>query len=437
VDSGSGQAEKASNKVVDQETTPSTLPGLVIHLNRKRNFGQHTLFLLREFVALFVWAYAIVKVFIFDVDLYVVRDFLANWEWVLRYRLFVLVGLVAVVWLITGRKRWVPLWGLYILFYPLILLCWRLPVLVFKAKSWNLALAVFDSTVSFIKSFKYNFISGALFLVAAVVVLVSRNRWLLLPSVLGVAVILVLAYIVVFFRISRASSVFQILSRLLTRAGRRTPRFLGVDFSVDKSIRDLPVAQLDSSQLALWTGALERSVLFNRFCLYAARKLRDFESSAFIYVSPVSAILGLVILTVVSFALMNYGVFKVSNRLFEYAALPSIFTFVYYSFYKLVFGSVKEVSPVMLLSQVLAMIESFFGLVLTVILGTLLFTVRSKRRTDELSKAIRNFEERGDEMEGFIRDEFKVRDIVEATAELEKNKASMIRIIYWFTEGMS
>ena len=185
-----------------------------------------------------------------------------------------------------------------------------------------------------------------------------------------------------------------------------------------------------------WTTSLQMSVLFNRICLFAAKKLRDYQSSGLNVVSYVLTILMLIVLTIFSFAVINYGLFKIDANLFGYSTTLNFFTFFYYSFNNLLFNSIIEISPNMPVSQTVSMIESFFALFLVVIFISLLFSIRSQRHTEELNDVIEVIKDQGKDMEGFIKDEYKINSIDDAIAELEKLKAGMTKFIYKITESL-
>src|SRR5215207_8408620 len=96
--------------------------------------------LVREVLAIFVWGYVITKLFIFDIDNFLVERFIPNYAWLLNYKFFIIIVITSIIWLIT-KNRQIILWSLFVLFYPLIIFLWRIPALIFKRKSWNVAFA--------------------------------------------------------------------------------------------------------------------------------------------------------------------------------------------------------------------------------------------------------------------------------------------------------
>jgi hypothetical protein len=171
--------------------------------------------LLREVIAASFWIYVLLKLFIFDIDVYLVNKYLPDYAWLLNFKFFILIGTIAIIWLVTKNKH-ILSWSLYILFYPVILLLWKIPFFVFKQKSWIFAFALINAVISFFKSIKYNFIVFALFLASFAVVFGFSNEKLLWPAILVLFIILSLIYIHRFILVFKPSSVFQIHMKIFS-----------------------------------------------------------------------------------------------------------------------------------------------------------------------------------------------------------------------------
>ena len=144
--------------------------------------------------------------------------------------------------------------------------------------------------------------------------------------------------------------------------------------------------------------------------------------------SDISLLL-LIIITIISFASINYGLYKINNEFYKVSATPTFFTFFYYSCNNFVYNSIQEIIPFEPISQAISMIEFFFAILLGAILISLFFSVINDKHTDELNKLIEAIEKEGESMEGFIKDEYKL-NIEEAISELGKLKANLIDFIY-------
>lgn len=386
---------------------------------------------IRETLAILFWTYILIKLFAFDIDVFLMSKFLPEYVWLLNLKFFILIGGIALIWLVT-KNKYILSWSLYVFFYPAITFLWKIPFFIFKQRSWILAFAFINSIISFFKSIKYNFITFALFLVSLSIIFSFSNEKLLWPASAIILVFLLITYIYRFVLVFKPSSIFQVYIKIFSGIRKR-----GVSvFALDESIKNLPVESLDQKQMETWTANLQMSVLFNRVCLFAAKKLRDYQNSGLNVISYVLTILVLIVLTVFSFAAINYGLFKIDSGLFSYSATPNFFTFFYYSFNNLLFNSIREITPILPISQTVSMIEYFLALFLVVIFVSLVFSVRSQRHTEELNELIKEIAGQGKDMEGFIKDEYKINSIDDAMVELEKLKAGMIKFIYKITESI-
>lgn len=387
----------------------------------------------REILAISFWFYVFIKLFVFDFDVYLATKFLPEYVWFLDLKFFILIGLIAIVWLFTKNKH-IGLWFAFIISYPLILAFWRIPVFLYKQESWILAFALINAIISFFRSIRFIFIGSSFFLVSVAIVISSSNKSLLWLANGIILALLLLAYVHRFVLVFRPSSIFQVHIKLFTgirEHGKKT------FFVLDESIKSLPVASLDKGQLEKRTSNLQLSVLFNRTCLFTARKLRDYQNSGLNTISGILTVLLLILLTIVSFAAINYALYKIDPGLFEVSVSQAgFFIFFYYSFNNLLFNSIKEVVPIMPISQAASMAESFLAFFLVVIFVSIILSVRSQRYSEELNQAIDRIENEGMDMERFIRTEYSVGGIDDAILELEKVKATFISFIFKISKNI-
>lgn len=416
--------EKALEQINDKEI----MPQLLDHKNGIIGYMGNVI---REIISITFWSYALIKLFIYDIDTFLIGKYLPAHSWLLNLKFFIIIGLLAVIWLIT-KNKYILSWSAYILFYPLIILLWKIPFFVFKQQNWVLTFAFINAIISFFRSIKYNFITSALFLVSLAIVFSFSDERLLWFAVTVILVLLIITYVSRFILVFKPSSIFQIHIKIFSAIRKHGTS----SFSLDENIKNLPLESLDQKQLEKWITNLQMSVLFNRLCLFAARKLTDYQNSGLNVISYVLTILLLVILTIISFASINYGLYKIGSNFFEFNSIPTFFTFFYYSFNNLLFNSVQELTPIAQMSQSMSMVESFFSLFLIAIFVSLLLSVRSQRHTEELKDVIKGIEEEGRSMEQFIKTEYKFKNIEDAIAELEKLKAGLINFIYQISKNI-
>src|SRR5258707_10132299 len=79
--------------------------------------------LIRELVALFLWLYVITKLFVYDLDVYVVDHYAPGARWIIDFKFFIIIGIWAACFILFRRNR-ILLWSTYVIFYPLVILLW-------------------------------------------------------------------------------------------------------------------------------------------------------------------------------------------------------------------------------------------------------------------------------------------------------------------------
>jgi len=326
------------------------------------------------------------------------------------------------------------LWYLFVLlFYPLLFLFIRIPYWIFKKKSWNLAFLFINGMISYFRSFKYNFIFLTIYLIALALLFNSNNPSMIWISLVLILILILISYFQAFVFVFKPSAIFQVYLKIFS--GFR--KFSSFTFKIDDEIKNLPVQNLNQQQLQKWTSSLQMVVLCNRLCLYSVKKLRDYSNSGLNIVSYILNVIWLFVFTVISFAAINFGLYRINKNYFV-TDLYSLgfFNFVYYSFNRMFNSAVKDVDCNLLVSQTSAMLQSFMALLLIAILITLFFSVRAQKHTDELNDVIKGIKAEGKIYEGFIMDEFKIKSIEEAITELNRVKAGLIQFIFSISENL-
>jgi hypothetical protein len=135
-------------------------------------------------VGILVWAYVPLKVLVADVDEIVVGALAPAALPLLAYRfLFYLMVAVLVVVLL---RSW-PLYVGYVTLFPFVVLFWKLPRFYIRHRSWPLLLGTLQAMSSLFSDFRYNFMTKSLAFVAGVLIVTTGVWWLVLPSALYVA----------------------------------------------------------------------------------------------------------------------------------------------------------------------------------------------------------------------------------------------------------
>jgi hypothetical protein len=372
-----------------------------------------------DLVAILFWLYAIVKLFVFDVDVYIVSLANSDLVWLLNYKFLFLIGSVVVAMLATGSLV-LALAVAYVAFFPFVILFWKIPRFVWKQKSWLLAFAILNTIIGFFRSFRRDFISSALFLASAILILNWSNQYVLYASSLIVFALMVLAYSLAFTRAFKPSAIFQTYTKIFPLIKN------GSFLKVDESVRNLPVELMTTKELELRTTSLQNLVLYNRACLLISKKLRDYQQSGANVASYVLSLVILLLFSVMSFALINYALYRIDSSLYQFTySKESFFAFIYYSAGSM-FYAANGLVPAGLLSQLVI-----------VILITVIFSLRNERYSNQLDNVIASMVSESRTAEAMLLSEFNLSGIDSAIDAFQKAKAGMIGFIIYLTKNLN
>ena len=371
-----------------------------------------------------VWIFLTIKLFVYDIDLYLIHQIAPGLSSLIKYKALVIASIISVAWIYLGQSRLFSLIS-YISFFPFILIFWKAPVFLYKRKSWNLVFACLDAITSCYVSMKYNFITLTIFSICILLTFISNDRIVLTVSALTMLSLISLSYFRRLYFVLKPSRIYTCLNTVFHEFNKHSES----SFRLQEELRSLSIQTMSEDQLKKWTGNLESSVLYNRFCLFSARKLRNYQKSGMNIVAYILMVFILIFMTVISFAAINMNLYKINPSLFEIKGNPGFFNFFYYSFNNLIFNSIPEIIPSGTYSQSALMIQAFFAAFLLAITISLIFSFRAQKHTEELDEAIKSIEAEGERMELVIRDDYRINNIEQAIIELENMKSSTIKII--------
>ena len=358
----------------------------------------------RQPLAVVFWIYLLIKVFIYDIDIYLIDRFFPGFTWIIQFKFPILAGLVALIWLFTKNGK-VLFWLFYILLYPLVVVLWNIPRFLYKTGSWTLVFAFLNTVISFLKSVKYSFIIFATFVVSTSVILFTSNS----SAVYSGIGILTLSLLVIFlnrFRVVfKPSTLYQVHSKLtswLLDYSKKT-------FGVEKEIKELSPDKIEAVgeiRLQKWAGNLQALILYNRGCYFLSTKLEEYQKSRANIVFYILNFLFLIAVSVFIFTLINFGLHKINPNHFSIESAPSFFMFFYYSASSLFGHSITEIVPITTISRIFSLLEIFSTFLLIGILFTIILSVRNDKEIAEMRTAINEVKKMGDEMEDFIESEY-------------------------------
>lgn len=383
-----------------------------------------------EVVALVLWIYFFVKLFVFDFDTYLMEKFIPEYAWVLNFKFFIFLGLLGFTFLFARSLSSLKRVG-FVVAYPVIILFWRMPKAILQQKSWILIFAAVSGIVNFFRAFRGNIIVATIILISCAAISVFDGATILWVAAAALLLSISSIYIRTILSAFRPTTIFKFYINALPPIRNHFTTTL----RLDDEIRDIPKANLDDAQLKVWATKLETPVLINRLYLFLAKKFREYQQSPAPFVAGVLSIFALFFLTMAVFSFIHYSIYKIDNAAFETSVIPSFFSFVWYSFNTLMFNFIKELVPVSAIARTVWMVEATFALFLITIIVSLFFSVRSQRHASDIDDVIVALTAESQELEKFIKKEYQIDSLESAMAELDRLQAGIIKIIMWLTNN--
>lgn len=338
-----------------------------------------------------VWAYALTKLFVGDFDLDLLHVALPQVAWLLDFRFFIALGVLALLLLLFKVRR-VGLGLLYVWAYPLVILLWKVPAFLIKHRS-KLALlgaAGLTGAISALYSLAARsrrfFIAFALGCISGLIIVFSDTLWLTVFGMLTMAVTLVWWLVV---------TAVDVL---------RTPKFIRAQEKLLKKILAWKVVenlitpeQPDRVSLRAWTAedakkyinSAGTALLAWRLLRFWAYALDQYRRGPSIVLTNAAIALGMIVTSILSFALINYAAFLIDPSGFHHLGRPDAATFLYYSFAGMYGGEIAALTPVGGLAVIAKLLTGFVGLACIggLVVSTFL-NFRASRADDSSTSAI-------------------------------------------------
>ena len=366
------------------------------------------------------WVYVFVKVFVFDVDAVVLGG-------LARYRFFIFVAVA--MWLVlTIRKTWPILATFaYILCFPLVVIFWKVPKLLYKTKSPIAFMTAANAVTSVFADLKRAVIVGGVIAFSALVVVTSYNGYLLTAAALALAVVLVMAL----YRTIQASVVPNRFLQVQQKAIRRAldAKFMRTLLAPTVEFRDVEVEKFTQGQQAALIQDLGNSVLSHRLLNFWAYQLERYRRSPASVLLNGLAYLWLLFRTVMGLTLMNVALYHADAHAYVHKSAPTFLEFVRYVIAGLYGSEIQAMQPKSQLANALAVATFAVGVVVlgSAILSSFL-SFRASRDDSEIQSVIGEIKREGETLDQQVRENFDV-SVPEAIQRLDELKFGLMSLI--------
>lgn len=387
--------------------------------------------LLLDLIATLFWTYVILKVFFLDVDREIVDGLFPGHDWIIDLRFLAFLGIAALSVLMVGPRKTL-LGGSYVLLFPFIVVCWKLPKLLYKSKSWVSLFAVIHIVASILANVRYVVLATAAGAFAGVIVLLADNPYLLGLAMILITAMLLLALIRTLRFSAQPASFIGIQEKALSRV--RKSSNLPQIAAVADELRDSQVERFNAQQQMQFLGNLQTAVLIQRLPLFWAYQLDQYRRSPVPVLFTGLAYAWLVLQAIVGLAFLNYALYKIDPNAFQYVDPPGLIVFARYAVSSLSGSEIGAIQPESGIANLLFLGATALGVIFLIgfVIG-LFLSFRQKSQDAALRETIRGFKEQSRELDRQLSREYEVVSVEEALERLEELRAGLLGIITFFS----
>jgi hypothetical protein len=373
-----------------------------------------------DVLGLLLWTYLFLKVFVADIDRLAVESIAPSGGWIVNYRALLYLGFIAAMAL-TFRRRWLAY--LYVIFFPVVVIGWKIPRFFYRHRSWPLFLGSIQAIVSVSTDLRYNVSTKAVALIASLLILLTNSWPLLILSSIYLSALLVWSFVRTFRRTFTSTS-FTSLQRTWIRRIVDSSSFKTFVALKDEYKRPgvVEYASADAHQLAT---TMSIAIAANKLMYLWAYQLDRYRSRY----SPGLVFNGLsfawvFLSTVTGLALINLAVFKFAPGQYVVHSAPSLLSFLVYTLAR--GGGIEGVGQIALVIQLVTAIT--LGLVIVSLLLHVVMTIRRERDEAATKELVADLKVSAQELESRFKQEYEV-GVNEAWRRLQELKAGFATLI--------
>lgn len=390
----------------------------------KNKAGTQILWWIRECIAFCLWTFLFIKVLIYDVDVALAKALPPQIELVLRFKFFAILGLIALLWLVLGNRRFFRSVA-YVLFFPVVILLWKLPKLLFK--NWVMLLVFTPAIHSLISNFRMNFILSVSALLAGLVIVVSDSTYALITAMTFMAFYLCRHGAKKIKMAFQPASVFANVANIIRQVWesyekKTLPGQIQIESKLDPASDAYSQKALEHLKDVYFINGIFQGIVFKLKQSGVSRKLDIYFISSLLYAA---------LLTVVIFAFEFLGLEKIQPGSFGASPSPGYWDFLGLSFSTLMTAGISPLVPKTTAAQIMSHSELVVALLLLVILVFVILTIFREKFREDAEQAITELKKGAEVIENHISAHYKL-SIEDAERKLMAKHGATVNILRQF-----
>ena len=356
---------------------------------------------LKESIFLILWTIIFIKLFVLDIEAFLIEKYLPEFDFILPYRFVFYLFILVLIWYALKNKSFFKNF-FYFLGFPFYVLIWKLPKIllwkipsyIFKRRQWILMYSYLNSIINHFYNFRFNIFKILLLLLSIILTFKANSNAFLTITLLSQLFLLIVLIYDKFKVAFQPIGLFKLnleLSKLKDKEKKK-------DFfdTLISEIEDADIVEEgkieDEKQLEKREKKkkenVERIILIKSLFAFLSSRLKDFLSRRTYIVVFFTKTLITFLIAWFIISMMNYNAFNISNTEFTFEGNPGFFDFIYYTFHSMLLGNIQDLLPNGTFAKILDIIAPATSILITGTLLTVFFTVKTEQYKDNLIEII-------------------------------------------------
>lgn len=309
---------------------------------------------LREAAAILFWSFSLIKLFIFDIDTHIFQPLVGLPDWIFNAKPFIILISISILWSILGHMRFIK-FCLFMLFYPLIFLLYRIPRLLLSYL-W-IILPLYPLLSLIIIKIRLTLFLYCMVAISAIYGLANNDRNSILLAMAGIAIFIViysLQIVICEFR----PNIFKSLIDSVNDIRRKVK-----NGDLEK------IAESDSEQTNIPIGSRHSATnqrLLNIYLSYhitqiAYKIISDVRSKKRYEIYSISRLFYIILIISLAFSFEYRFLYRIDNKSFAHVTNPTFIEFYLFSLDILIPQSISDIVPVSYFAKSMTIIASIYS----------------------------------------------------------------------------
>ena len=383
---------------------------------------------LRKFLTIFVWIYFPIKAFVFDIDIFLLREIAPDYLWLINLRFFFFFSIFFIFWLIFGFKEFV-LTVAYLFVFPLIFFIGKPIVFLYKnaeiliyfiGKNIVNFLIISGTFISNIKKyFKLRVLFTLLFFTSCIIIFIDNNQKLTIVAICYLLFFLGVHFISRIYIAFAPSTLFQKINDFLN----------GASFNIKK--KALEKRAEANFKNPYENKELEQIVIFSYLISYFRTIFRDILESPRLIAYYLFSLLYTFSITVLVLGFIHLGLYNLNPADYAIKADPNLGLFIYLGLNSIINVNITQITAIGKLSQYILTLGGLIGYLVGIVYIFLLLGILVKRYNYTISKIISSLEREEKNISYSIQKEYNLSfdEATQQVKEKDENHAKVINLI--------